>query len=449
MSRWRDAYNLHNELKSNWPKTSSSYQLFKYLLYPGHNPDVRGLVGGHELDYLFEKLVYLGPGRPELKIQEFQKYELQPPDPHLVESALRLREIINEAFKARQPFEDVYQAALHIRYMGDYAYWNPHGIKCYRGQRFTWPVLPTLFRCHPSEEELNDRMNRIASFSEALDNKYPGQFDEYQRIAIAQHYGVKTWLVDLTLDPWVALFFASLDGATGDIGTVTAFSRKGWESLSVGGQNRLGAIKLIKVSGVPRIEAQKALFLDGSHPDLVEQYVGMEIQFCQQSGLIFEDTSRGITKENLLPEDDSFAAFIAGWESNPQRPTRPLGVKPPNDAVMPLGPSDYTEIALSWYKEDRRSLIQSKGTYSLLTKVCDFHARLQTKREHVNIAARSLHRLAAAKNNILRERPDNRIPLLEEVIDQYLVHADEHARHVIWQILSEIRGGKAKSEWEE
>lgn len=419
MSRWRDAYNQHNELKSNWPKSIGSDLLFKCLVYP-----------------------ICGP--PELKIQEFRAAGLHVPDSHWIEKALKLREIINEAYRARWSFEDTYQAALHMLPISEYRNYESRS-KCYRGQRFPWPVIPKLFRCHPSKGELNHRMDLVGSFSETLERKYPGQFDEYQRIAIAQHYGVKTWLVDLTLDPWVALFFASLDGKAGDNGIVTGFSRTEWESLSAGSQNRLGAIKLIKVSGVPRIEAQKALFLDGSHPDLIEQYVGMEIQFRQKDGLIFEDPSKGITKEILLPEDDPFATFMADWESNPQRPTRPLGVNPPNDASLPLSPSDYMKIALSWYKEEIRSLLQSEEAYPLLTKVCDFHARLQTVRKHVTITARSLRRLADAVGVISTYLSlHNQLPDMEEVIKQYLNHADERGFTMVRQIFLEIRDGKER-----
>jgi hypothetical protein len=48
--------------------------------------------------------------------------------------------------------------------------------------------------------------------------------DELTCMSIAQHYGVKSPLVDLTWSPWVALFFASDNAQTGDVGIVQCFS---------------------------------------------------------------------------------------------------------------------------------------------------------------------------------------------------------------------------------
>lgn len=350
-----------------------------------------------------------------------------------------LRQIIDEAVAVHYPLEDVYQVALYmLRYSN---YWSDSGTKVYRGQRGPWPIVPSIFRCHPSEKELNHRINRIAWFSEALGHKYP-QFDEYQRIAIAQHYGVKTWLVDLTLDPWVALFFASKDGQTGDIGTIYCFSQGEWKTLSAGGRNRLGDIQLIKVSDVPRIETQKAIFLNGSHPDLIEQYVGKEIKFRQQDGLIFEDPSRRITKENLLPENDPFATFVVDWETNPPSPTHPLQMRLPKDAIRPLEYADYMEIVRSWIKERRCPVVLTREAYIFLTKVCDFHARLQRERERINITARSLRRLQDAMSDILNSQGQSQLPELREVIYQYLTHATSDEIPIILHVLSEVKSDR-------
>src|SRR5262249_50163598 len=151
----------------------------------------------------------------------------------------------------------------------------------YRGQRRReWAdhVEPSIFRRdNPNERlrdtELQDRLDQLSSFIDVVERKYPAQHGKDQRIAIAQHYGAKTWLIDLTTDAWVGLFFASHGGKQGDVGVVQRFSAVEWKRLSADGSNVFGGMKVIEVSGVRRIEAQKALFLEASHPDLIDQYV--------------------------------------------------------------------------------------------------------------------------------------------------------------------------------
>lgn len=418
MSKWKDAYDRYRDLKSNWQWDR------------------------------FPISILLFSESPEKKVQVGQISGLETPDQRTVQEVLQIRQVLDEAFYAKFPLEDVYQAALYM--IRDPYGWSvqPDASKVYRGQRcHCWSIVPKLFRdkpCQkPSQEEIDSELTCLASLSEALKHEYP-QYNEYQRIAIAQHYSevarVKTWLVDLTWDPWVALFFASLDGCSGDIGNVVCFSRKEWEHLSAGGKNRLGAIRLIEAQGVPRMETQKAVFLDGSHPDLIEQYVAIKIKFHHKDGLLFEDPLMGITKEKLLfPGEDPFLVFIAKWKATPQKSAHTLTVKPANDAARPLQPDDYLEIALSWVERRKTSL--SPERMNLLKKVCAFHWRLQEKKKAVNITARSLRRLAAAVDYILilgLPGGEIRARNLKEAIRDYLDQADEDSWLVIMKVLSEI-----------
>ena len=65
-------------------------------------------------------------------------------------------------------------------------------------------------------------------------------------------------------------------------------SPRGVGALSAGGRNRLGPVRLIEVPGAHRIRAQRTLFLDTSHPELVEQYVAFSRWFkCGFRGQVF------------------------------------------------------------------------------------------------------------------------------------------------------------------
>jgi hypothetical protein len=115
-----------------------------------------------------------------------------------------------------------------------------------------------------------------------------------QCFAIAQHYsqdaGLATWLLGFTANPWVALFFASYGGEGRNDGIVVEIACEEWSSLTAG---QLGDIRLIEGPGVHRIERQHAVFLEGSHSDIIEQYVGSYTTFKQHSGLVFTADKAG------------------------------------------------------------------------------------------------------------------------------------------------------------
>ncbi|MGH7800262.1 MAG: FRG domain-containing protein [Thermodesulfobacteriota bacterium] len=429
MSKWQDAYRVYLDMKARsfWtpPVTPGSPEAESYTI-----------------SYLVRNLGYqsLENGLADLKDSGFPCPESE------ITKVRQLYRAVDETSRAESPLEDVYQAALSI--LSDPRFWDEDPEwRVYRGQRKPWSTVPKMFRGNPTNEVLTKKMDQLASFCNVLHAQYPQFRDEYQRIAIAQHYSieadVETWLVDLTSDPFIALFFASLNGKEGDSGVVTAFLRKEWEELSAGGRNRLGDIKLIRVQGVPRIEAQKALFLNGSHPDLIEQYVAFEIRFRQKCGFIFEDPSREITKDNLLPESDPFRALAVDWKKYPSRLKGSLSVRPPENANQPLRALHYMEIAQSWVEEYSSSLQQpvilSPEARDLLWRVCDFHARLQERREEANITARSLRRLLHAVDFILKSSGEQ-LPDLKSFVYEgyYNGHLFYDRSSVIKQVLDEM-----------
>jgi hypothetical protein len=338
------------------------------------------------------------------------------PESSLLDEAMSLHSAIAEGLRSfEQPYEDVYEAA--VRMTLHHRYWTASDYY-YRGQcRREWAdhVEPSIFRPENpnwllSEEELQDRLNQLSSFSDLVERNYPGQYATDQRIAIAQHYGVKTWLVDLTTDAWVALFFASHGGRQGDVGILQRFSVIEWSKLSAAGSNALGEIKLIEVFGVRRIAAQKALFLDTSHPELVDQYVAETLQFYQHDGLPFQSQMRTISEEALLSDQDPFAVLVDDWKhqwkANAVPPFDRLDPTQVKRADRPLQRDDYLNIVLSWFKDrevdtDSEQRYPSEEVLEELRWLCSIHAAVQRQRSAIPNYKRSIHLLRGAVETIL------------------------------------------------
>jgi len=143
-------------------------------------------------------------------------------------------------------------------------------FKCYRGQRdSSWENIPGLFRTDLANLEKNEKRA-----TRDLISVHPHEFsaDEtmFDRLVRMQHFGLPTRLMDVSLNPLVALYFAtgaSQDGKETD-GAVTAFAipegrEKYYDSDSVSCLSNLAnmtkkekdqiiAIKAARVSGATK-----------------------------------------------------------------------------------------------------------------------------------------------------------------------------------------------------
>lgn len=79
----------------------------------------------------------------------------------------------------------------------------------FRGQRADWPMLPKLARLIPRENHLMSERNMVREFRRHVQEYVKSDStSDWELLALAQHHGMATRLLDWTLSPLVALWFA-------------------------------------------------------------------------------------------------------------------------------------------------------------------------------------------------------------------------------------------------
>jgi hypothetical protein len=217
-----------------------------------------------------------------------------------------------------EPLPNVYAAALAMRRDGEF--WKADPNKClYRGQRnHTWDVVPSIFRSQHEPSLVEQRWKRLLDWSVAVKREYETPehpLTNEQCLAAAQHFSgeaqTPTTLIDVTFEPMVALFFASLNGKPGEIGVVDRISVGEWEYKVASAPGDPGFIRVIAVDEVHRIRHQRARFLDAPNSDLYKRYYPSRLYFKQTSDP--NNTGRGLTFRDLEmtePIDEKYLLHI-------------------------------------------------------------------------------------------------------------------------------------------
>jgi hypothetical protein len=185
----------------------------------------------------------------------------------------------------------------------------------FRGQVRPWMLQSSLFRC--KEEEQEKEWRRTLDFCHwILNNPLLAAFHEpnEQLIAIAQHHGFKTDLVDFTWDIEVAAYFATHSNRSEDLdensfGVIWAIEVPQLKMLSM--VFNIPVDECYEIKGLWRLENQRGLFVR-DHGGTITQVLGMYHMKFKHSGGKYE--TNNIHSNSIYPEPNDFEREIERYD---------------------------------------------------------------------------------------------------------------------------------------
>jgi hypothetical protein len=189
------------------------------------------------------------------------------------------------------------------------------GQNVFRGQAdYRWLLVPTLFRGAPESEELARRqrrtfdfLNRLSSISENYrvlsESDDPTKLVEL--LAVAQHYGYPTHLLDFTSDLRTAAFFATLHASAGSIGEILVLRKYVYERYANTEGSPFGVF-ITESAPNPRIARQRGLFIAAFSPAVFQDQRTSFLERIRfhQDGYPFLATG-GYSPEHLIDDSDN------------------------------------------------------------------------------------------------------------------------------------------------
>jgi hypothetical protein len=318
----------------------------------------------------------------------------------------------NLGFSEDAPADSVYQTAIQVRKqrLADDLAGDGKARWFYRGQRnHLWDSIPKLFRDFQArgavsdELQLEERLQQLRAIVARIMRSGLTN-DEFEAVAIAQHYSselaTRTWLLDVTASPWVALFFASDGGKTGEIGTVEYIDRTEWQAFSDSGQNELGALREASPGTILRIRNQEAFFLQAPHPQLLKDLVNRKLYFRQNDDAVFESDAfvQAINRDLIYPTTDPILPTILNlpsvsvqinklmWE-----PTTSILRAPDFQTYLPIALALLDRASVEWPGEWER--VSGFDWNELLAQICRLHACVRTNQDNFDHYLTTLHHL--------------------------------------------------------
>lgn len=179
----------------------------------------------------------------------------------------------------------------------------------FRGQRCTFPIQPTADRPGVDKLSVNVELNDFASWVHETPDLESLHDNENSILAVAQHYGLKTHLLDFSRSPRIAGFFATDGAEDGDTGTIICVNKKrfieSWSDINKKYHDDEGLFLTeiidVDVNNLWRLQAQEGEFLRCHvDPNLLEMFsCFLHIYFPQDSRISI------ISKENIYPPEKS------------------------------------------------------------------------------------------------------------------------------------------------
>lgn len=258
-----------------------------------------------------------GPVAFERALKEFSEVSdrFDPPftyQSEFVTDGHRLSAEAYDAICAEEPKVNVYQAAICIMSDSGWDGNHMHERLLFRGESSDhWSVrefVPSIYRGVDDWNQLSQRRRILDVAAHWFRKRFTDRTDsDLEVLAILQHHGQMTWLLDLTTSPYVALFFASR-GDNGR-GVVYSYSLEEFDSLHELAPELIGQLRQIKPRFVPRIDRQYGVFVDGGHGWTTRHLVRHQLTFSQSPHFRFEDAGLGVTKHCLLSTTGDWGWF--------------------------------------------------------------------------------------------------------------------------------------------
>jgi hypothetical protein len=210
----------------------------------------------------------------------------------------------------------------------------------FRGQASSdWDLIPSLYRPPIDATTLNARQDYTDAFLDALRRESTRLgltgLSDTEYLAIAQHYGFYTPLLDLTWNVEVAAYFATLGGQHGQIGVIFPFSLIEYEEIrnpfslfgltveesdelfKEAGKETLPDVELVELYNVPRVYEQEGLFMRVT-PEKTETLMYEcpdRFFFRQRASRVYEGKSlyraHGIPGRHMFDSDATYETFLA------------------------------------------------------------------------------------------------------------------------------------------
>ncbi|MES3006736.1 MAG: FRG domain-containing protein [Pseudomonadota bacterium] len=247
----------------------------------------------------------------------------------------------------------------------------------FRGQRHTFDIRPSVARLGVDLNEARKQLNDFARWVHKTPDLQSMHNNENAILAVAQHYGLKTPLLDFSRSPRVAGFFAQ-DGATeADTGTIICLNKELFTASWCDLNNRhlefegsqLTELINIDVKNLWRLHAQDGEFLRCHvDPDLLEMFSHfLHIYFPQKSKaqILHADEIYPTEKSHLEVMLDQYF-LISSYGQREEQLKRIFGtvITIPQEAVESerksffkaleppqSDPSWLSEFAMMWHEE--------------------------------------------------------------------------------------------------
>jgi hypothetical protein len=197
------------------------------------------------------------------------------------------------------------------------------GIWIFRGQSGTHKLLPSVARDPRQKSRKSYEVGLFEMFCREAHGYHTAlPQSTWERLALAQHHGLPTRLLDWTFNPLVALYFAvkSRDDADGEVFALEAHTAMNF-NRSDSPFNLKKPFKFFPDLVSPRIRAQEALFVACAHLDTpldqdlpagwrVER---IKVAAAKKKLLRYELFLLGVHESALFPDLDGLAARVK-WQ---------------------------------------------------------------------------------------------------------------------------------------